>query len=171
MQGVHRLFELGIKIPAVGGVDFGLQLAHLFHQGVKVGVRVSHFLADSVEAGDLLGDWAERHLDVLAHGLGVIQRRLLLQDADCEARGQRGLTVAHGLEAGHDLEQGGLTHTVRAHDADLRAGQEAQGHVIEDHSVAVGFTGLDHLKHKFSHISVLSCLIVAISTFCRAWIP
>ena len=29
-----------------------------------------------------LGNRAERHLDVLAHGLGVVQRRLLLQDAD-----------------------------------------------------------------------------------------
>ena len=171
LQGVHRLLKLGVEIPAVGGVDFGLQLAHLFHQRVEVGVRVGHFFTDLVESGDLLGNRAERHLDVLAHGLGVIQRRLLLQDADREARGQRGLAVAHGLQAGHNLQQGGLTHAVRAHDADLRAGQEAQGHVIENHAVAVGFTGLDHLKHKFSHISVLSCLIVAISTFCRAWIP
>ena len=31
LQGVHRLLELGVEIPTVGGVDFGLQLAHLFH--------------------------------------------------------------------------------------------------------------------------------------------
>ena len=31
LQSVHRLLELGVEIPTVGGVDFGLQLAHLFH--------------------------------------------------------------------------------------------------------------------------------------------
>ena len=152
LQGVHCLLELGVEVPAVGGVDLGLQLAHLFHQGVEVGVRIGHLLTDFIESGDLLGNRAERHLDVLAHGLGVVQRRLLLQDADREARGQAGLAVAHGLQAGHDLEQGGLTHAVRAHDADLCAGQEAQGHVIENHAVAVRLAGLDHLKYEFCHV-------------------
>ena len=132
LQGVHRLLKLGVEVPAVGGVDLGLQLAHLFHQGVEVGVRIGHLLTDFIESGDLLGNRAERHLDVLAHGLGVVQRRLLRQDADRETRVQAGLAVAHGLQAGHDLEQGGLTHAVRAHDADLCAGQEAQGHAMLD---------------------------------------
>ena len=121
-------------------------------QGVEVGVRVGHLLTDFVESGDLLGNRAERHLDVLADGLGVVQRRLLLQDADREARGQGGLAVAHGLQAGHDLEQGRLAHTIGAHDADLCAGQEAQGHVIENHTVAVSLAGLDHLKYEFCHV-------------------
>ena len=171
LQRVHRLFELRVQIPAVRGVDLGLQRAHLLHQRVEVRVRVRHLLADLVEAGDLLGDLAERHLDVLADGLGVVQRRLLLQDADREARGQVCLAVRDVLDAGHDLEQRGLAHAVRAHHADLGAGQEAQRHVVKDHAVAVGLARLDHLINEFSHISVLSCLIVAISTFCRAWIP
>jgi hypothetical protein len=42
-QSVHRLFELGVEIPRVGGVDGFLELAHLFHQGVEVriGIRPS----------------------------------------------------------------------------------------------------------------------------------
>ena len=170
-MGVHCLLELGVEVPAVGGVDLGLQLAHLFHQGVEVGVRIGHLLTDFIESGDLLGNRAERHLDVLAHGLGVVQRRLLLQDADREARGQAGLAVAHGLQAGHNLQQGGLAHAVRAHDADLRAGQEAQGHVIENHAVAVGFTGLDHLKHKFSHMLPYRSRNADFPTFCGTRTP
>ena len=74
-----------------------LQLAHLFHQGVEVGVRIGHLLTDLVEAGDL-----RRHIGpnaILMFSptvLVVVQRRLLLQDAHREARGQAGLAVADG---------------------------------------------------------------------------
>ena len=88
LQRVHRLLKLGVEIPAVGGVDFGLQLAHFLHEGVVIGVGIRHFLADLVEALNLLGNRTERHLDVLADGLVFVERRILLEDADRVARGE-----------------------------------------------------------------------------------
>ena len=171
LQSVHGLIELGVEIPTVRRVDLGLQLAHLFHQSVEVGIRIGHLLADLVEARDLVGDRTEGHLDVLAHGLGVVQRRLLLQNAHGKARGEGCLAVGDGVESGHDLQQRGLTHAVGADDADLRARQEAQGHVIEDHAVAIGLASLDHLVNKLSHIIPNYLGNVDFPTFCGTWTP
>ena len=64
-----------------------------------------------LEAPDLLLlDEPTNHLDAVAHGLVVVERRLLLQDADGEARGQCRFAVADGVEARHDFEQCGLAH-------------------------------------------------------------
>ena len=52
-QGVHGLLELGVEVPRVGGVDGLLQLAHLGHQRVEVGVRVGHLGGDLVVAVEL----------------------------------------------------------------------------------------------------------------------
>ncbi len=166
LQCVHGLLELGIDVPAVGRVDLVLELAHFLHQRVEVRVRIGHLLADLVEAFHLRGDFAECQSDVLADGLGVVQRRLLLQDADGVAGGQGGFAVGDGVEAGHDFQQRGLAHAVRADDADLRARQEAQGHVVEDHAVAVGLASLDHLVNEFSQCCVPSLRNVGIPAFC-----
>ena len=166
LQSVHGLLELGVEIPTVGRVDIVLQLAHFFHQRVEIGVRIGHLLANLVETRHLFCDRAERHLDVLADGFGVVQRRLLLQNADGETRGQVGFAVGNGVEAGHDLQQRGLTHAVRADDADLRARQEAQGHVVKNHAVAVSLAGLDHLVNKLSQCCVPSLRNVGIPAFC-----
>lgn len=74
LQRVHGLFELRVEIPAIRCINLSLQLAHLLHEGVEVGIRIRHLLADLVETLDLGCDVAERHLDVLAHGLVFIQR-------------------------------------------------------------------------------------------------
>ncbi len=162
LQRVHRLLELRVEVPAVRGVDLGLQLAHLVHQRVEVGVWIRHLLAYLVEARDFLRDITERHLDVLAHGLVVVERRLLLQDADGEARGQCRLAVADGVEARHDFEQCGLAHAVGADHTDFRARQEAQRDVVENHAVSVSLTGVDHLIDKLSQSwfrSLLDCFL------------
>ena len=41
-EGIHRLLELGVEVPGVGGVDLFLQGAHLGEQGVEVGVGLGH---------------------------------------------------------------------------------------------------------------------------------
>ena len=81
-QRVHRLLELGVDVPGVGGVQLLLQLAHLLHQ--LVGVVGGHQLGDLVVPVEL---GLDRHavLDVLADGLGLVELRLLLQDADRRA--------------------------------------------------------------------------------------
>lgn len=160
LQGVHGLADLGIDIPAVGGVDLVLELSHLGHEGVHVAIRVAHLLADLVEAIDLGDHIAKRHAHVLDDGLVVVERRLLLQDAHGVAGGKPGIAVGDLLDAGHDLEQGRLAHTVGAHDADLGTGVEAQGHVVKDYLVAMGLASLIHLVDKLRHLSVLSFLPV-----------
>ena len=158
LQGVHGLAELGIDIPAIGGIDLVLKLAHLGHEGVHVAVRVAHLLADLVEAIDLGDHIAKRHAHVLDDGLVVIERRLLLQDAHGVAGGKPCIAVGDLLDTGHDLEQGRLAHAVGAHDADLGTGIEAQGHVVKNHLVAMGLTSLIHLVDKLRHLPILSFL-------------
>ena len=164
LQGVHGLAELGIDIPAVGGVDLVLELAHLGHEGVHVAIRVAHLLADLIEAIDLGDHVAKCHAHVLDDGLVVVERRLLLQDAHGVAGGEPGITVGDLLDAGHDLEQGRLAHAVGTHDADLGTGVEAQGHVVKDYLVAMGLTSLIHLVDELCHLPVLSFL-PAVSLF------
>ena len=84
-QRVHGLLELRVEIPRVGGVDLLLQRAHLGQQRVEVGVGVGHQTRDLVEPIDLRLD-RDALFDVLEDGLGLVEHRLLHQDADSEAR-------------------------------------------------------------------------------------
>ena len=168
LQSIHSLLKLRIKIPTVCSIDIVLQLAHLIHQSIEIGIRIGHLFADLIETSHLFSDLAERHLDVLANSLGVIQRRFLLQNADGITRSQRSLAIRHGVESGHDLQQRGLTHAVRANNANLRAWQEAQSHVIENHTVAVSLAGLDHLVNEFSQCCVPSLRNVGIPACCMS---
>lgn len=79
-QCIHGLLELGVDVPRVGVVEFLLQPAHLLHQ--VIGVVGGHQFGDLVEPVQLDLDVAEAFLDVAADGLLLVQRRLLLQDAD-----------------------------------------------------------------------------------------
>ena len=106
LQRVHGDAQLGVDIPAVGGIDLVLQAAHLGHQGVHIGIGIAHLLADLVEAVDLGKDVAKRHADVFNHGLVIVQRGLLLKDAHGVAGGKTGIAIGDLLDACHDLEQG-----------------------------------------------------------------
>jgi len=152
LQGVHRLRELGVEVPSVRRVDLVLQLAHLGHEGVEVRVRVGHLVADLVEAVDLCHEVAKRHADVLDDGLVVIERGLLLEQADGVAGREPGVAVGDLLLSCHDLEQRGLAHAVGAHDADLGAGEEAERDVVEDDLVAMALACLEHLVDEFCHL-------------------
>ena len=151
LQGVHRLRELGVEVPAVGGVDLVLELAHLGHEGVEVSVGVGHLGAHLVEALDLGKQVAKGQLDVLANGLVLVKRGLLLQDAHGVAGAEHGLAVGDVLEAGHDLEQRGLAGAVGAHHADLGAGEDAHRDVVQDDLVVDGLAGADQLVHELCH--------------------
>ena len=151
LQGVHGLGELGVQVPAVGGVDLVLELAHLGHEGVKVRVGLAHLLADLVETLHLGDDVAKGKLDVLLDGLGFVQGRLLLQDAHGVAGGEVGLAVGDVLKAGDDLEQRGLAGAVGAHVADLGARVHAHRDVVQNHLVVDGLAGLVELVDELSH--------------------
>ena len=115
LQRVHSLGQLTIEIPAVGGVDGFLQLAHFFHKRVEVGIGVGHLGGNRVEAIDFREHVAECHLHVFENGFVLVKRRLLLQNAHGIARGQACLAVGNLFEAGHDFQQRGFAHTVAAH--------------------------------------------------------
>ena len=87
LQRVHGLAELGIDVPAIGGVNLILQTAHLGHEGVHVAIRVAHLDRDLVEALDLGDEIGESHAHVLDDGLILVERRLLLQRSPPCSRG------------------------------------------------------------------------------------
>jgi hypothetical protein len=86
-QGVHRLIELRIDVPRVGGVDLGLQLAHFLHEGIEVRVGIRHLFRDLVEAGELAEDVSGAQAHVLDDGLRLVENRFLHEDADRVAGG------------------------------------------------------------------------------------
>lgn len=141
-QGVHGLLQLGVQVPRVRVVQVLLELAHLVQERVRVVGR--HELRDLVEAPELAHDLGGAVLHVLQDRLGLVQRRLLLEHTDGVAGRQERVTVGGLLDARHDLENGGLTGTVRTDHTDLRAGQEAQRDVVKDHLVAVRLACLAH---------------------------
>lgn len=154
LEGVHRLTELGIDVPAIGRIDLVLELAHLGHEGVEVRIGLSHLLADLVEAVYLGEQVAEGHAHILDNGLIIVERRLLLQEPYSVAGREAGVAVGDLLLTCHDLEQGRLAHAVGSHNADLRTRIEREGHVIEDDLVAVRFARLVHLVDELCHIKL-----------------
>ena len=150
-QRLHSLLQLGVQVPRVGGVNSLLQLTHFLHEGVEVGIGLSHEGGNLVEAVDLGLNLAHALLNVAQNGLLFVQRRLLQQDAHGVAGGQACLAVGRLVEASHNLQDGRFTRAVRANHTDLGAGEERHRHVVKDDLVAHSLAGLDHLINKFSH--------------------
>ena len=152
-QRVHGLLQLRVEVPRVGVVQILLQPAHFLHQ--LVGVVGGHQLGDLVEAVELDLDLAQTLFHVAANGLLLVQRRLLLQDADAGAGGQERLAVVRLVQTGHDPQDARLAGAVRADDTDLGAREEAQRDVVQDHLVAVRLADLLHRVDELSHAAVL----------------
>ena len=152
-QRVHRLVELRVDIPGVGGVDLGLQLAHFLHESVEVRVGIRHLFGDLVETGELAEDVGGAQADILDDGLRLVKDGFLHEDSDRVAGGQASLAVAGLIQAGHDLQDRGLTGTVRADHTDLGAREEAHGDIVEDDLVTDGLASLDHLINKLRHVT------------------
>ena len=152
-QGIHRLIELRVDVPRIGGIDLGLELTHLLHQSIEVGVRVRHLFGDLVEARELAEDLSGAQADVFNDGLRLIEDGLLHEDADGVTGGQTRLAIAGLIQAGHDLQDRGLTGTVGADHTDLGSREEAHGDIVEDDLVTDGLAGLDHLINKLRHVT------------------
>ena len=155
LEGVHGLGELGVQVPSAYRVNLVLELAHLGHEGVEVRVGVGHLSGDGIEAVHLGKHVTKGHANVLDDGLVVVQRGLLLEQAHGVARREARVAVGDLLLAGHDLEQRGLAHAVGANHADLCAGEEAQGDVIEDDLVTMALARLEHLVDELRHSHLL----------------
>ena len=144
-QGVGGDLQLLLGGVAVGGGEDRLQACLLGSERVEIGIRLGIGGIHGVELLLRLEHLAEALFDRLAHGLFRIELRLLRQVADGEVRHRRGFALDVLVHAGHDLQQGGLAGTVQAEHADLGAGKEAEGDVLED--VALGRDDLADAVH------------------------
>jgi len=132
-------------------VELLLQLAHLLKE--RVGVVGGHLLGDLVVPLEQRLGLRHAFLDIAKHGLGVVKLGFLVEHSHGEARHQPGIAVRRLLDARHHPQQRGLASAVGAEDADLRAGQERESHVVEDDLVAVRLPHSAHLVDELGHAS------------------
>jgi hypothetical protein len=69
--------------------------------------------------------------DVALHVLGRVELGLLLEHADREARREARFAGEAVVDAGHDAQQRRLARAVGPEHADLGAGEEGQGDVLQ----------------------------------------
>ncbi len=136
-QRVGGDIESPLDLPAVDRVDLVLQLALLFEQLVHLVFveRLGELVADLVEALDERNGVGDAFLDVAAHVLIFIEMRLLRQEAHAHARLRDGFAVELPVDARHDLEQARFARAVEPEHADLGAGKEVEGDVLEDRAL------------------------------------
>ena len=125
-QGVGGDFQLALQVVTVGGLQNGFQLALFGGQRVEIGVGFGVGSVDFVQAGLCVLDLADRFFNNVAHGLAVVQLRLLRQVTDLDAGHRAGFALDFGVDTGHDAQQGGFTCAVEAQYADLGAREEGQ---------------------------------------------
>ena len=134
-QGVHGDLDLAVEVVGAGGLDLGLELGLLGADLVVVGVGVGVLGQHGVVALEQAGHLGHAVHDVALHVLGLVEVRLLLEQADGEAGGEAGLAGEAVVEAGHDPQQRRLAGAVGADHADLGARVEGEGDVLQDLAV------------------------------------
>ena len=100
---IHGLLQSRIEVPRVRMVQIGLQITHFGKKRVVIGIRLSEFLADLVEAIELRLDGGDSLFDVFEDCLAFRQRRLLLEHANGGIRIDDRIAVADVVKASHDL--------------------------------------------------------------------
>jgi hypothetical protein len=143
-QRVGGDFELGFAVGARGGDD-GFQPRLLLGELVEVGILFRVGGIHGFELGLGFHDLAHAGFDLLAHGLGRVELRLLRQVADAQVRQVLHLALELGVGLGHDAQHGRLAGTVEAEQADLGAGEEGQRDVLDD--LALRGDDLAHAEH------------------------
>ena len=132
---VHRDVDLRSRslapFAAISASMSRLLLADLLVVRVGVGVLGEAGVVGLEEPGHG-GDAVH---DVALHVLGLVEVRLLLEDADAEAGGEACLARVAVVDAGHDPQQRRLAGAVRADDADLGARVEGERDVLQDLAV------------------------------------
>ncbi len=92
---------------------------------------------------------ATRLFDHLAHGLRLVEPRLLFEVADRVARRQDGLAREALVRARDDAQQRGLARAVEADDADLRAVEVREVDVLQHRALVVVAADADHRVDDF----------------------
>ena len=129
-ENADEMTKLQDEIPQPLGLDLILQPRHLI--GGLVGI-VHGELVVAVENGLLRGN-ALHH--VVAHALGRIELRLLLEVAYARTFGHPALADELLIDAGHDAQQGRLARAIDPEHADLGIGVERQVDVLQNLPVA-----------------------------------
>ncbi len=138
---------------AAGGGDDGFEPRLFLGQLVEVGILLGVGGVHGFQLGLGFHDFAHAGFDFLAHGLVRVELRLLRQVADAE---MSGIGVASPMMSvsrpAMMLQHGGFARAVQAEQADLGAGEEAEGDVLEDlalrrHDLADAVHGEDVLGH------------------------
>ena len=143
-QRVHRVVDVRVEVPRVGGVDLRLQRGELV--GGLVGV-VGGQLVEAVEQRARAGDPV---LDVAAHVLGLVELRLLLEQPDRRVGRQHRVAAELRVAAGHDPQQRRLARAVVAEHADLGARKERERDLVEHRLV-----GRIRLRQAVHRVDVL----------------
>jgi hypothetical protein len=130
--------------------DDRFQASLLRRQLVEVGVGLGVGCVDFLELGLGAEDLAHPLLDGLAHRLLRVELGLLRQEADAQARHRRCFAFVFLVLAGHDAQQARLAGAVQAQHADLGAGEERKGDVLQDDAL-----GGNHLPHAVHRVHVL----------------
>ena len=102
-----------------------------WRRGELVGGLVGVVGGELVEAVEQRARPRDAVLDVAAHVLGLVEVRLLLEQADGRVGREHRVAAEVGVAAGHDVQHRRLAGAVVAEDADLRAGQERERDVLE----------------------------------------
>ena len=151
-QGIGGNLQLALEVVPVAGLQDGFELGLLGRQLVEVRVGFGIGSVNLVQACLGVLDAADRFFHHFANGLVRIKLRLLRQVADIQLRHRPRFAIEFGVDTRHDFQQGGLARAVEAEHADLGAGKERQGDVLEDFTLrrndfAEPVHGIDELSH------------------------
>ena len=130
---------------SVIGVQNVFQLRLFFGQFVKICIGFGVGGIDFVETRLGIGNLAEAFFDISPDILGGIELGFLWQETDLDAGLRSRLAFELRIESGHDSQQRGFSGAVQTENADLGAGEKAQGNITQDE--ALGWHDLGHLVH------------------------
>ena len=161
VQGVHSALQLGVHVPGVGSVDDVLQLGLACHEFVHlVGILIifgqAELHVDVVVLLQGVVDVMHALLDVLLHGLRLVEGRVLRQVAHGVAGAPYHLPLVLLIQSGNNLHERRLTGTVQTDDANLRAVEETEVDVLQ-YLFLVLLNGLAHADHREYHFLVVNC--------------
>ena len=123
----HRTLNLGIDIPVVVRVNLILKPCHL-----RLGLRIIKTAAEILVALKLGFDGSNSLLNHFAHGLCVIQLRLLREIANFCSFGHLNGSHEICVQPGENLEKRRFARTIAADYADMRTVKEREIDIFED---------------------------------------
>ena len=153
-QGVGGDFHLMFDIVGTAGGgcgNNGFKFGLFSGQRIEVGVGIRVRRVDLIEALARTEKIAQAFLNRFAHRVLGVQLGFLRQVADLDARHRHGLAFDFAVDAGHDLQKGGLARAVQTQHTDFGTRKERQRDVAKN----LPFGG-HNLAHPVHCVYVLS---------------